>query len=620
MIMKPPAIESLGTTSGFSLRLEDRANVGPAALKAAEDKLIALASASPLLVGVISEGLPDGASVALQVDRQKAQAFGLSFTTINDTISTAIGSGYVNDFPNQGRMQQVIVQADAPARMHVEDVLRLEVRNIEGGMVPLSEVVKPVWESTPLQLARYNGYPAARISGSAAPGVSSGAAMDEMERLAQSLPGRLCAGVDRAVVAGAAVGQPGPDIARRVDAGRLSRAGGALRKLVDPAGRHCWWCPWACWGRFWAVLARGADNDVFFKVGLITIIGLSRQECHPDGRVCPPSERAGHEAAQGDPSGGTPAPQANPDDIARLHPGRGPADAGARRRLGNPERHRHRRFRWHGVGDAAGGFLRPGALCRRQPRDQPRKRGSSVGPSDSRDHVMINALILIIEDEPEIAEIIETYFAREGFRVICAGDGPTGLSHHHRLRPDLVVLDIKLPGQDGYDVLTRHSPARRHAGDHGHRAGRRSRQAAGAAHRCRRLTWSSPSIRWRWSPAQRQSCAARWGAARDRCSAWGLCPSIRKPIWRRSIPAPDPSTLDLTPTEFRILAHVTASPGRAFLRSELVDACLPEGEALDRTVDSHVSNLRRKLAAAGADGMLAGVRGVGYRMDFPHGR
>ena len=67
---------------------------------------------------------------------------------------------------------------------------------------------------------------------------------------------------------------------------------------------------------------------------------------------------------------------------------------------------------------------------------------------------MTNALILIIEDEPEIAEIIETYFAREGFRVICAGDGPTGLSHHHRLRPDLVVLDIKLPGQDGYDVLT----------------------------------------------------------------------------------------------------------------------------------------------------------------------
>jgi multidrug efflux pump len=274
MIMKPPAIESLGTTSGFSLRLEDRANAGPAALKAAEDKLIALASGSPLLVGVISEGLPDGASVALQVDRQKAQAFGLSFTTINDTISTAIGSGYVNDFPNQGRMQQVIVQADAPARMHVEDVLRLEVRNIEGGMVPLSEVVKPVWESTPLQLARYNGYPAARISGSAAPGVSSGAAMDEMERLSQSLP------------AGFALEWTGQSLQERQSASQapiLLAASMLVVFLVLAALYESWSIPLAVMlvvplgvlGAVLAVLARGADNDVFFKVGLITIIGLS---------------------------------------------------------------------------------------------------------------------------------------------------------------------------------------------------------------------------------------------------------------------------------------------------------------------------------------------------------
>ena len=274
MIMKPPAIESLGTTSGFSLRLEDRANVGPAALKAAEDTLISLASASPLLTGVISEGLPDGSSVALQVDRQKAQAFGLSFTTINDTISTTIGSGYVNDFPNQGRMQQVIVQADAPARMHVEDVLRLEVRNIEGGMVPLSEVVKPVWESTPLQLARYNGYPAARISGSAAPGVSSGAAMDEMERLAQSLP------------AGFALEWTGQSLQERQSASQapmLLASSMLVVFLVLAALYESWSIPLAVMlvvplgvlGAVLAVLARGADNDVFFKVGLITIIGLS---------------------------------------------------------------------------------------------------------------------------------------------------------------------------------------------------------------------------------------------------------------------------------------------------------------------------------------------------------
>jgi len=232
---------------------------------------------------------------------------------------------------------------------------------------------------------------------------------------------------------------------------------------------------------------------------------------------------------------------------------------------------------------------------------------------------MTNALILIIEDEPEIAEIIETYFAREGFRVICAGDGPTGLSHHHRLRPDLVVLDIKLPGQDGYEVLTairrrddtpvimvtalaedldKLQALRIGADDYVVKPFNPLEVVARAKAILRRTMGRSPGQVLRMGPLSVDPQA--YLATVDTGSG--------------------PVTLDLTPTEFRILAHVTASPGRAFLRSELVDACLPEGEALDRTVDSHVSNLRRKLAAAGADGMLAGVRGVGYRMDFPHGR
>ncbi|NDK36568.1 multidrug efflux RND transporter permease subunit [Rhodovulum sulfidophilum] len=274
MIMKPPAIESLGTTSGFSLRLEDRANAGPAALKAAEDRLIALAQASPLLSGVMSEGLPDGMSIALKIDREKAQALGLRFDTISETIGTAIGSTYVNDFPNQGRMQQVIVQADAPARMHVEDVLRLEMRNLAGGMVPLSEVATPVWESTALQLDRYNGYPAAQISGEAAGGVSSGAAMDEMERLAGALP------------QGFAVEWSGQSLQERQSANQapmLLAASMLVVFLVLAALYESWSVPFAVMlvvplgllGAVTAVLLRGADNDVFFKVGLVTIIGLS---------------------------------------------------------------------------------------------------------------------------------------------------------------------------------------------------------------------------------------------------------------------------------------------------------------------------------------------------------
>lgn len=274
MMMKPPAIESLGTTSGFALRLEDRANAGPDALKAAGDQLIALAAQSRLVTGVMADGLPGGQSIALKIDRQKALALGVSFSAISDMISTAIGSTYVNDFPNNGQLQQVVVQADAPARMHVEDVLRLKVRNVDGGMVSLSEVVEPVWETTPLQLQRYNGYPAANISGSPAPGVSSGAAMTEMERLAQQLP------------RGFAVEWTGQSLQERQSATQtpmLLAASMLIVFLVLAALYESWSIPLSVMlvvplgvlGAVLAVLARGMDNDVFFKVGLITIIGLS---------------------------------------------------------------------------------------------------------------------------------------------------------------------------------------------------------------------------------------------------------------------------------------------------------------------------------------------------------
>ncbi|XSG83206.1 MAG: multidrug efflux RND transporter permease subunit [Methyloligella sp. ZOD6] len=274
MVMKPPAIESLGTKSGFSLALEDRGNAGPAALDAARNQLIALASDSSLLTDVIADGLPDGQSIALKIDRQKALALGVSFSAISDTISTAIGSNYVNDFPNKGRLQQVVVQADAPARMHVQDVLRLEVRNIDGGMVPLSEVVKPVWENTPLQLSRFNGYPAALLSGSAAPGVSSGAAMAEIERLLTKLP------------KGFGLAWTGQALQERQSAAQtpmLLAASMLIVFLVLAALYESWSIPLAVMlivplgvlGAVLAVLARGMENDVFFKVGLITIIGLS---------------------------------------------------------------------------------------------------------------------------------------------------------------------------------------------------------------------------------------------------------------------------------------------------------------------------------------------------------
>ncbi len=272
--LMPPAIEELGTSSGFSMRLQDRANQGYAALMAAQQQLLAMAAESKLVTGVYPEGLPPGSSVRLDIDRQKAEALGVSFANISDTLSTAMGSLYVNDFPNAGRMQQVIIQAEARSRMQVEDILRLHVRNNAGGMVALSEVVTPQWSDAPLQLVRYLGYPAVRIAGSAAPGASSGEAMAEMERLAAKLP------------PGFAVEWTGQSLQERQSAAQaplLMALSMLVVFLVLAALYESWTIPLAVMlvvplgliGAVFAVYARGMPNDVFFKVGMITVIGLS---------------------------------------------------------------------------------------------------------------------------------------------------------------------------------------------------------------------------------------------------------------------------------------------------------------------------------------------------------
>ncbi|WP_175890436.1 multidrug efflux RND transporter permease subunit [Burkholderia cepacia] len=274
MSLLPPAIDELGNSSGFAMRLEDRANQGTAALKAAEAKLLELAAQSKVVTGVYPDSLPAGTSIRLEIDRAKAQALGVSFTTISDTLSTAMGSTYVNDFPNAGRMQQVIIQADAPARMQIDKVMKLYMRNAAGGMVPLSEVVRPVWTETPLQMVRFKGYPSARISGTAAPGQSSGAAMAEMERLAAQLP------------TGFAVEWTGQSLQERQSASEapmLMVLSMIVVFLVLAALYESWSIPLSVMlvvplgliGAIGAVLLRGLPNDVFFKVGMITVIGLS---------------------------------------------------------------------------------------------------------------------------------------------------------------------------------------------------------------------------------------------------------------------------------------------------------------------------------------------------------
>jgi multidrug efflux pump len=272
--LSPPPISELGTASGFSLRLQDRAGLGHDALLAARNQLLGMAAQSKIVMQVRPDGLEDAPQLQLDIDRDKASALGVNYAAINELISTALGSSYVNDFPNAGRLQRVVVQADAPARMQPDDLLRLNLLNAKGQTVPLSAFASTRWITGAMQTIRYNGYPAMRISGSAAGGYSSGAAMDEMARLAAQLPqgfGYEWTGLSREEkLAGS---QATTVYAFAILAVFLSLA--ALYESWTIPLSVILVVPLGVLGVLLATLLRGYANDVYFQVGLITIIGLS---------------------------------------------------------------------------------------------------------------------------------------------------------------------------------------------------------------------------------------------------------------------------------------------------------------------------------------------------------
>ncbi|MGI2034554.1 multidrug efflux RND transporter permease subunit [Rhizobium panacihumi] len=272
--LSPPAIEGFGTTGGFAFRLQDRNGTGQAALSAAGAQLMAKASQSPLLTGMRVEGLPDAAQVLLVIDREKANTFGVTFSDINNTITANLGSSYINDFPNAGRMQRVIVQARDQSRLQVEDLLKLNVRNASGGMVPLSSFAIAQWQKGSPQIVGYNGYPTVRIAGEPAPGNSSGVAIAEMERLAGEMPEGI--GFEW-------TGQTLEEIKSGSQAPFLFGIS-LLFVFLLLAGLYESWSiplsvmlvvPLGVIGSVLAVMAAGMPNDIYFKVGLIAIIGLS---------------------------------------------------------------------------------------------------------------------------------------------------------------------------------------------------------------------------------------------------------------------------------------------------------------------------------------------------------
>ncbi len=272
--LSPPPIPELGSATGFNFRLQDRGGNGHEALVAARNQLLGMAGQSKLLAGVRPDGLEDAPQLRIDIDRDKAAALGVGFDAINLVISTAFGSTYVNDFQSQGRLQRVVVQADAAERMQGDDILQLRAINNRGQLVPLSAFAATRWISGPMQLIRYNGYPTMRIAGDAAAGISTGEAMAEMERLAAQLP------------AGFGFEWTGQSREERLaGATALYLFGFSLLAvfLCLAALYESWSIPFSVLlvvplGVLGVVLGtelRGYSNDVYFKIGLITIIGLS---------------------------------------------------------------------------------------------------------------------------------------------------------------------------------------------------------------------------------------------------------------------------------------------------------------------------------------------------------
>jgi multidrug efflux pump len=272
--VNPPPIRELGNATGFTFRLQDRGGLGHDALVAARDQLLGLMAKSPVIKGGRAEGLEDTPQLELAIDRDKANALGLSFADINSTLSIALGSAYINDFSNMGRQQRVILQADAPQRLQPADLLKLNVRNAQGTMVPFSSFANPHWVVAPVQLSRYNGYPAIKLSGDAAPGRSTGEALAEMESLAAQLP----AGFGYEWTGQSFEEKTSGSQAPALFALSLLTVFLVLAALYESTSipfSVLLVVPLGVIGALLGATMRGMPNDVYFKVGLIAIIGLS---------------------------------------------------------------------------------------------------------------------------------------------------------------------------------------------------------------------------------------------------------------------------------------------------------------------------------------------------------
>ncbi|NLH83257.1 MAG: efflux RND transporter permease subunit [Phyllobacteriaceae bacterium] len=272
--LTPPAIQCMGSSSGFDFYLQDTTGAGHEKLIEMRNRILGGAAKSPLLFGTRPNGQEDTPQFAIDVDQEKASALGVSLSDIDTTLSTAWGSAYVNDFIDRGRVKSVYLQGEASFRMQPNDLDRWYVRNGDGTMVPFASLLSTRWTYGSPRLERYNGQAAVEIQGSAATGVSSGTAMDEIDRLVAELPpgyGHEWTGLS----------------AQERLSGNQATALYLISALVVflalAALYESWSIPFAVmlavpvgiFGALAAALLFGQNNDVYFKVGLLTTIGLT---------------------------------------------------------------------------------------------------------------------------------------------------------------------------------------------------------------------------------------------------------------------------------------------------------------------------------------------------------
>ncbi len=272
--MNVPPIPELAAVGGFDFRLQDRAGLGRDKLLEARNRALGLAGQNPALAGVRPEGQEPGPQVFLSVDRAKARAMGIDLADLNDTLQSTLGTAYINDFVREGRILRVQMQAEDRMRRTPDDLLRLPVRNAHGDMIPLAEIATAKWIVDNPKLDRYNGLPSMKISGNPAPGRSSGEALQAMEEIAAQLP------------PGIGFEWSGTSFEERLSGTQapfLFAVSLIVVFLCLAALYESWSIPFAVmlvvplgiFGSVLAVTLRGLPNDVYFKVGLIAIIGLS---------------------------------------------------------------------------------------------------------------------------------------------------------------------------------------------------------------------------------------------------------------------------------------------------------------------------------------------------------